>query len=194
MGLHEVFLKAKELSHCVKRHFWSTLLFMFYLVAIYLPALQRQVRLWQINYFAGLWFTQMSLYSFYFPLLIRLANDVETNPGPLFFMESSETVKSNYMSSEINQTCNSLSMLVLAFRLAQLGLRPLDVGGAGDCFFRAVSHLLYGTAAYHLDVRTVGIEHLRYHPESFIESNIEYLWLEYLYNISKTSASVSSGF
>ena len=59
-------------------------------------------------------------------------------------------------------------MLMLAFRLARLGLRPLDVGGAGDCFFRAVS-----------------IEHLRYHPESFVESNIEYSWLEYLNNMSR---------
>jgi len=39
VGLHDVFLKAKELSHCVKGHFWLTLLFMFYLEAIYLPAL-----------------------------------------------------------------------------------------------------------------------------------------------------------
>ena len=169
VGLHDNFLKAKELSHCLKGQFWSTLLFMFYLETIYLPLLQRQVRLWQMNYYVGLRFTQMWLYRFYFPLLIRLANDVETNPGPLFFVESSEIVKSNHMSSEINQTCNSPSMSMLAFRLARLGLRPLDVGGAGDCFFRAVSHQLYGTAAYHLEVRAVGIEHLRYHPESFTD-------------------------
>ena len=98
-----------------------------------------------MNYYAVLWLTQMWLYRFYFPLLIRLANDVETNPGPVFFMESSETVQSNRMSSEVNQTCESPSMLVLAFRLAQMGLRPLDVGGAGDCFFRAVSHQFYLT-------------------------------------------------
>jgi len=89
------------------------------------------------------------------------------------------------MSSEINQACDSPSMSMLAFRLARLGLTPLDVGGAGDCFFRAISHQLYGTAAYHLHVRAVGIEHLRYHPESFIESNIEYSWLEYLNNMSR---------
>ena len=89
------------------------------------------------------------------------------------------------MSSEINQTCDSPSMSMLASRLARLGLRPLDVGGAGDCFFRAVSHQLFGTAAYHLEVRAVGIEHLGYHPESFIESNIEYSWLEYLSNMSR---------
>ena len=107
---------------------------MFYLETIYLPLLQRQVRLWEMNYYVGLWFTQMWLYRFYFPLLIRLANDVETNPGPLFFAESSE--KNNHMPSELNQacTCDSTSMSMLAFRLARLGLRPLDVGGAGDCF------------------------------------------------------------
>ena len=37
MGLHDNFLKAKELSHCVTGHFWSTLLFMFYLETINLP-------------------------------------------------------------------------------------------------------------------------------------------------------------
>ena len=42
-------------------------------------------------------------YRFYFLLLIRLANDVETNPGPPFFMESSETIKSNHVSSEIKR-------------------------------------------------------------------------------------------
>lgn len=52
-------------------------------------------------------------------------------------------------------------------------------------FFRALSHQLYGTAAYHLQVRAVGIEHLRNHPEHFIESNVEYSWLQYLNNMSR---------
>ena len=34
MGLHDNFLKAEELSRCVKGQFWSTLLFMFYLETI----------------------------------------------------------------------------------------------------------------------------------------------------------------
>ena len=45
-----------------------------------MPTLQQQARLWQLNYYMSLWFTQMCLCSFYFPLLLRLANDVETNP------------------------------------------------------------------------------------------------------------------
>ena len=148
---------------------------MFYLEAIYLPTLQRQVRLWQINYYVGLWFTQMWLYRFYIPLLIRLANDVETNPGPTFFMNSSKPQSSRVSSP----------MSVLEFRLSQLRLRAKDVGGDGDCLFRAVSDQLFGTAAYHLQVRAVGIEYLRNHPEQFIESNVEYSWLGYLNNMSR---------
>ena len=34
--------------------------------------------------------------------------------------------------------------MLLNLRLRQLGLRPVDFGGEGDCFFRAVSHQLYG--------------------------------------------------
>ena len=49
---------------------------------------------------------------------LLLSGDVELNPGPL---------------------PNGNSPLLL-LRLNQLGLRPLDVGGEDDCFFRAVSH------------------------------------------------------
>ena len=52
----------------------------FYLDGIYLSTLQQQARLWQLNYYLSLWFTQMCLCRFYFPLLLRLENDVETNP------------------------------------------------------------------------------------------------------------------
>ena len=34
-------------------------------------------------------------------------------------------------------------------RLGELGLQSIDVGGAGDCFFRSVSHQLYGNSNHH---------------------------------------------
>ncbi|XP_020624893.1 uncharacterized protein LOC110062358 [Orbicella faveolata] len=43
------------------------------------------------------------------------------------------------------------------FRLSQLGRTALDVGGGGDCFFRAVSHRLYVNPNSHFYVRSVGI-------------------------------------
>ena len=63
-------------------------------------------------------------------------------------------------------------------------MRPFDVGGAGDCFFRAVSHQLYGDSSHHLHIREVGVQYLTDNPESFIESNTEHSWNDYLSNMS----------
>ena len=76
------------------------------------------------------------------------SGDIELNPGP--------------QQGVNNQTTLSVgSTMLLSFRLRQLGLRPLDVGGAGDCFFRAVSHQLYGDPSHHWYIRQAGIHYLR---------------------------------
>ena len=66
--------------------------------------------------------------------------------------------------------------MLLNLRLRQLGLRSVDVGGEGDCLFRAVSHQLYGYPNHHLLIRQAG--------ERFIESNTENSWNEYINNMS----------
>jgi len=71
---------------------------------------------------------------------------VESNPGP-----ANEYCKSVPFISPTNSVC------LLEFRLSQLGRAALDVGGGGDCFFRAVSHRLYGNPNSHFYVRSVGI-------------------------------------
>ena len=53
-----------------------------------------------------------------------------------------------------------------------------------DCFFKAVSHQLYGDPSHHLEIRARGIQYLRDNPERFIESNVETSWLEFLSNMS----------
>ena len=60
--------------------------------------------------------------------------------------------------------------------MPQFGFRPLDVGGTGDCFFRAVSHQLYGNPNSHDIIRGAGIEFLRDNPERFIESHFHHSW------------------
>ena len=50
-------------------------------------------------------------------------------------------------------------------------MRILDVDGSGDCFFRAVSHQLYGEPSYHINVHSTGVQYMRYDPERFIESS-----------------------
>jgi hypothetical protein len=97
-----------------------------------------------------------------------LSGNIELNPGP---------VKNNSLTQ-------LPSNIVLQQRLRRFQLRPFDVGGDGDCFFRAVSHQLYGNPEQHLEVRAAGIAYMRDHPEIFIESNTENSWLEYLNNMS----------
>ena len=74
---------------------------------------------------------------------------------------------------------------LLKNRLNQFGLQPLDVGGLGDCFFRAVSHQLYGDPNSHVYIRMSGVEYMKDSPERFIESNTENCWIEYLSNMAK---------
>ena len=82
------------------------------------------------------------------------SSDIELNPGP----------KQNLNS----QTILSVgSTMLLNLRLRQLGLRPVDVGGEGDCFFRAVSHQLYGDPNHHLLIRQAGVQYLSNNPELF---------------------------
>ena len=96
------------------------------------------------------------------------SGDIELNPGPVG-----------------SQTALSIgSTMLLNLRLGQLGLRPVDVGGEGDCFFRAVSHQLYGDPSHHLHVRQAGVRYLSNFPERFIESNTEHSWNEYINNMS----------
>ena len=60
----------------------------------------------------------------------------------------------------------------------------VDDGGGGDCFFRAVSHQLYGNPNNHFHVRSLGIQFLIHNPEQFIESKTDYSWQGYLNNMS----------
>ena len=76
----------------------------------------------------------MCLCRFYFPLLLGLANDVETNPGPIRFGDS-------VCDRQFSSTNASYSLLTS--RLFWLGLRPVDVGGTGDCFFLGLFRISY---------------------------------------------------
>ena len=63
---------------------------------------------------------------------VLLSDDIETNTGPI------ENVVSNSISFFPQNS------MLLATRLYRHGLRPLDIGEGGDCFFWAVAHQLYG--------------------------------------------------
>jgi hypothetical protein len=77
----------------------------------------------------------------------------------------------------------STCMSTLEERLLSKNLKPLDVGGDGDCFFKAVSHQLYHSPKYHQNVRKAAIDYISAHPEQFIESITEN-WNDYIKNMS----------
>ena len=83
-----------------------------------------------------------------------------------------------------NDSCN-LPWACLNERLSYINLMPYDVGGSGDCFFRSVSHQLYGTAELHFHIRTAGIRHLNNYSEFYIESVSENSWQDYIQQMSR---------
>ena len=93
--MHSIYSVVKEFRGCFKGKFWHSIVLLVHLKAIYLPVLKRLVHMyemWQIN---GLWLTQIHLYRWYIPDLIRLANDIETNPSPAVVdidIDSSKTI------------------------------------------------------------------------------------------------------
>ena len=96
-------LVVKEFRGCFKGKFWRSIVLLFHLKAIYLPLLKSLVHvyeMWQMN---RLWLTLIYLYRWYIPDLIRLANDIETNPGPAVVdnIDSSKTICAPYSSSNI---------------------------------------------------------------------------------------------
>ena len=90
---------------------------------------------------------------------ILLSGDVESNPGPV-----------TNVSTLSQATTNDRSDFLLTYRLLRHGLNQLDVEGGGDCFFKSVSHQLYGDSHHHLEIRSAGIQYMRDNPERFIES------------------------
>ena len=104
---------------------------------------------------------------------LLLSGDVELNPGPMLNNTSIEDI--TFTNPDF----------VLRYRMLRHGLQPLDVGGAGDCLFKAVSHQLYGDSNHHLEIRATAVRFLSDNPERFIESVVETTWAQYLSNMSK---------
>ena len=114
-----------------------------------------------------------------FSRIITFSGDVELNPEPA----SEQSCDLLYTCSSLSHTCMNPSSL-LETRLSRVRRPAIDVGGRGDCFFRAVSHQLYGNSSNHFYVRSVGVQYLVHNPEQFIESNIEHSWQDYLQRMS----------
>ena len=56
---------------------------------------------------------------------------------------------------------------VLGSRLENYDLGTEDTQGDGNCFFSAVSHMVYAPTEYHLHVRSQAITYLSEHRDEF---------------------------
>ena len=103
VGMYSIYSVVKEFRGCFKGKFWHSTVLLYYLKAIYLPILKSLVHMyekWQMN---RLWLTQIYLYRWYIPDLIRLANGIESKPSPAVVdnIDSSKTICAPYSSSNI---------------------------------------------------------------------------------------------
>ena len=86
----------------------------------------------------------------------KLSKDVEKNPGPTQYnTDHHEVIIRSFMqnhSSTMQLTSPISSENLMQSRLGGHGLQSIDVGGAGDCFFRSVSQQLYGNSNHHMRI------------------------------------------
>ena len=82
IGSHANFVQARKSMFQLKGKFWNQILIMFYLKVFYLPCLKNLVKQTEKNNEVFMWYAQIVCYNVYVPLLLRLSNDVEENPGP----------------------------------------------------------------------------------------------------------------
>ena len=84
--------------------------------------------------------------------VISLSGDVEENPGP-----SSQCSTTTTCNLAVHRSAITNSVSLLETRLSELNRTAVDVGGGGDCFFRALSHQLYGNPNNHYHIRSLGL-------------------------------------
>ena len=180
IGMHSLYLKAREYRECFKEKFWSSLVLLFYMEAIYLPVLKTLVHRFELMKINRLWLTQIYLYRFYIPDLIRLANDVETNPGPnIGYVNPEKTLPTPCVFTPNNERSQSFMCSVMNLPLVvQHAVKPSKKLGKpsklsqrilndGNCLFRAFSYVITGRQVYHTKVREQIINHMR-HTKHFL--------------------------
>ena len=101
--MYSIYSMVKEFRGCFKGKFWCSIVLLFHLEAIHLPVLKGLVHMYELCQMNRLWLTEIYLYRWYIPDLIRLTNDIETNQDPAVVdnIDSSKTICAPYSSSNI---------------------------------------------------------------------------------------------
>ena len=82
IGSHHSFTLCRDRLRCFKGKLWNQILLMFYLNTFYFPYLKSQLEKEENNRKICQYVQMVCYNAVYVPLLLRLSNDVEENPGP----------------------------------------------------------------------------------------------------------------
>ena len=86
IGADMSFLRQREVTERLAGTFWNTMLMLFYLNVFYFPTLKQINGKCSRTNETVVWFIKMVCYQqVYVHGLLRLSNDVETNPGPTVY-------------------------------------------------------------------------------------------------------------
>ena len=82
VGIHVNILRQREMARHLTGNLWNTMLLLFYLNVFYLPTLKEMDKQYKKSNEVAVCFIKMVRYhQVYVSGLLRLSNDIETNPG-----------------------------------------------------------------------------------------------------------------
>ena len=103
---------------------------------------------------------------------------------------STNTVSNSDADNNLDENVPTNNLVSsLRNRLLEFDLVPVETIADGNCFFRAISRLVYGSDEYHLMVRRQAVEHVSDYPEYYQDyilfdySSVE----DYIYQMSRNS-------
>ena len=130
-GSHHNFTHCHNRLHGLKGKLWNQILLMFYLNVFYFPDLKSQLKKAKSNREVCQWYVQMVYYhDVYVPLLLRLSNDVEENPGPRTIndiVDSTYTVHAGFNQGNELMFGMNASKQCVAMSLWQLYAKKLNL-------------------------------------------------------------------
>ncbi len=124
VGSHANFIKQKEIASCFKSKFWNVMLILFFMNAFYLPSLKHFGKQYKNNNESIVFFIK----AVHVPLLLRLCNDVEENPGPTLYdiVDVTKTVCADFsqgcqirFGQSAGKQCVAMSLTAIVYNQIQ---------------------------------------------------------------------------
>jgi len=104
--------------------------------------------------------------------MVSLTRDEENRRKTLNPPAPSDSVSNDKNTSElvnpVNHAEDGQQMELLRTRLAAFDMHPEETLGDGNCFFRAISKMMYGDDQYHYLIRKQAVKRMADYPQDYI--------------------------